>query len=46
METRKPTARVFVMALVKDGIASTRENTASDGPDSVMKESTSRIANG
>ena len=46
MLTRNPTASVFVMAVVKDGIASTRENTSRLGPASVTKESTSRIANG
>ena len=46
MLTSKPTARVLVMAVVNEPIWKMRVKTSRLGPESVTKESTSRIASG
>ena len=46
MPTRKPTFRVLVMALVKEGMAKMRPNTLKLKPPSPTKLSTSRMARG
>ncbi len=46
MPTKSPRTSVLLMAVSKDGIASTRWNTESVGPLSPTTASTSRIASG
>ena len=46
MPTRKPTFKVLVMAVVKEGMAKMRRNTRKLKPPSPTKLSTNRMARG